>query len=209
MQARLLRVLEEHEIMRVGDDKVIPVDIRIIAASNRDLHKLVEEGKFRSDFYYRLDILALHLPPLRECKENILPLMEQYSERYARQNNRMLPVFDDESQTVLMNYPWPGNVRELKNVAERLIVTNTDPVIHAREVRTALHLLEHDAEKRVPAEPTRTATNGILGAAEQEMIERILKECDGNKTAAAKKLGISRPTLHKKLKQIEERKHHV
>ena len=209
MQARLLRVLEEHEIMRVGDDKVIPVDIRIIAASNRDLHKLVEEGKFRSDFYYRLDILALHLPPLRECKENILPLMEQYSERYARQNNRMLPVFDDESQTVLMNYPWPGNVRELKNVAERLIVTNTDPVIHAREVRTALHLLEHDAEKRVPAAPSRTATNGILGAAEQEMIERILKECGGNKTAAAKKLGISRPTLHKKLKQIEERKLHV
>ena len=195
--------------MRVGDDKVIPVDIRIIAASNRDLHKLVEEGKFRSDFYYRLDILALHLPPLRESRENILPLMEQYSERYARQNNRPLPIFDEESRSVLLNYPWPGNVRELKNVAERLIVTNTDPVIYAQKVRAALHLPEHEAGKAaVPAVSARAGSTGILGAAEQELLERVLKECGGNKTAAARKLGISRPTLHKKLKQIEETKKH-
>lgn len=208
MQARLLRVLEEHEIMRVGDDKVIPVDIRIIAASNRDLHKLVEEGKFRSDFYYRLDILALHLPPLRDCRENILPLMEQYSERYARQNNRLLPVFDEESRSVLLNYPWPGNVRELKNVAERLVVTNTDPVIHAQGVRLALHLPAEEAKKASAEPPARAGSTGILGAAERELLERVLRECGGNKTAAAKKLGISRPTLHKKLKQIEEREGH-
>ena len=209
MQARLLRVLEEHEIMRVGDDKVIPVDIRIIAASNRDLHKLVEEGKFRPDFYYRLDILALHLPPLRESRENILPLLEHYTERYARQNNRLLPVFDEESRSVLVNYPWPGNVRELKNVAERLVVTNTDPVIHAREVRSALHLSAQEDLKVAPETRAHRSSAGILGAAEQELLERVLQECGGNKTAAAKKLGISRPTLHKKLKQIEERKHHA
>ncbi len=204
MQARLLRVLEEHEIMRVGDDKVIPVDIRVIAASNRDLHKLVEEGKFRPDFYYRLDVLALQLPPLRESRENILPLMEKYTERYARQNNRLLPVFDEESRAVLTDYPWPGNVRELKNVAERLVVTNTDPVVHAREVRSALHLPEKSAAKATPS-AGRTGSAGILGAAEEELLKRVLQECGGNKTAAAKKLGISRPTLHKKLREIEER----
>ena len=208
MQARLLRVLEEHEIMRVGDDKVIPIDIRVIAASNRDLHKLVEEGKFRPDFYYRLDILALHLPPLRETRENILPLVEQYAERYARQNNRLLPVFDEESRALLTRYRWPGNVRELKNVAERLVVTNTDPVIHAREVRAALHLPAREEERAAPESAERAGASGLLGEAERELLERVLRECGGNKTAAAKKLGISRPTLHKKLKQLEERKEH-
>ena len=108
-----------------------------------------------------------------------------------------------------MNYPWPGNVRELKNVAERLVVTNTDPVIHAREVRSALHLSAQEDLKVAPETRAHRSSAGILGTAEQELLERVLQECGGNKTAAAKKLGISRPTLHKKLKQIEERKHHA
>ncbi len=204
MQARLLRVLEEHEIMRVGDDKVIPVDIRVIAASNRDLHQLVEEGKFRSDFYYRLDVLALHLPPLRESRENILPLMEEFSERFARQNNRLLPEFDEESRALLQSYRWPGNVRELKNVAERLVVTCPGPVIQARDVREALHLPDTPLPQEESCKSENSVSSGMLSEAERRLIVQVLQDCGGNKTAAAKKLGISRPTLHKKLKMIRE-----
>ena len=203
MQARLLRVLEEHEIMRVGDDKVIPVDIRVIAASNRDLHKLVEEGKFRQDFYYRLDVLALRLPPLRECRENIMPLMEHYAERFARQNNRILPEFDAESTVLLQKYRWPGNVRELKNVAERLVVTSPDSSIRAAEIREALHLPGSEFSDEEKQAVIERSSSGMLNEAEQNLILQVLQECKGNKTAAAKKLGISRPTLHKKLKQID------
>ena len=188
--------------MRVGDDKVIPVDIRVIAASNRDLHKLVEEGKFRQDFYYRLDVLALRLPPLRECRENIMPLMEHYAERFARQNNRILPEFDMESTVLLQKYRWPGNVRELKNVAERLVVTSPDSTIKAAEIREALHLPESEFCDEEKENGIERSSSGMLNEAEQNLIIQVLQECKGNKTAAAKKLGISRPTLHKKLKQI-------
>jgi len=200
MQARLLRVLEEHEIMRVGDDKVIPVDIRVIAASNRNLEEMVAEGKFRSDFYYRLDVLALHLPPLRECKENIAPLIRHFNNRYSDRHGKHRLDFTEESLTVFENYSWPGNVRELKNVIERLVVTNGGDVVDENAARSALHIKKEDVIKSVQ---DRSA-QGLMNAAEMELIKNVLKECGGNKTAAAKKLGISRPTLHRKLKLMEE-----
>jgi len=197
MQARLLRVLEEHEIMRVGDDKVIPVDIRVIAASNRDLRKMVEEGTFRADFYYRLDVLSLNLPPLRECRENLEPLIGCFGERYAERNGKRVPVFTDSAINILKQYNWPGNVRELKNVVERLVVINPDGMIDGAAVRDALHIKNAEPEK-APAEDA-----DLIGKAEEELIRKVLQECGGNKTAAAKKLGISRPTLHRKLKLME------
>ena len=199
MQARLLRVLEEHEIMRVGDDKVIPVDIRVIAASNRDLQQMVAEGKFRSDFYYRLDVLALHLPPLRECRENIAPLIKHFNNRYSERHGKHKLDFTPESLAVFESYPWPGNVRELKNVVERLVVTNRGDVVDDDAARSALHIKKEDLVRK----PAEDAPQGLMNAAEMELIRDVLRECGGNKTAAAKKLGISRPTLHRKLKLME------
>ena len=203
MQARLLRVLEEHEIMRVGDDKVIPVDIRVIAASNRDLHKMVEEGSFRSDFYYRLDVLSVNLPPLRESRENIRPLVRSFAERYAARHGKREAEFTEDGFAVLENYDWPGNVRELKNVIERIIVTNSNGVIDADTALNALHIRERKKQPTAqrPAKSTESG-GGLIDSAERELILRVLKECGGNKSAAALRLGISRPTLHKKLKMI-------
>lgn len=197
MQARLLRVLEEHEIMRVGDDKVIPVDIRVIAASNRDLRRMVDEGTFRSDFYYRLDVLSLQLPPLRECKENIVPLIDAFGEKYADKNGRRVPTFTESAVNALSSYDWPGNVRELKNIIERLVVINPDGLIDDAAVWEALHI------KHVPVPEKPADDAGLMNLAEMELIRSVLAECGGNKTAAAKKLGISRPTLHRKLKLME------
>lgn len=199
MQARLLRVLEEHEIMRVGDDKVIPIDIRVIAASNRDLKQMVEEGSFRSDFYYRLDVLSLKLPPLRQCRENIGALIDLFSKKYSAQNNRHSIEYDNESLEILKNYSWPGNVRELKNVIERLVVTNSGGIVRGHDAMEALHI------KQEPAIPDASGPEtGLISSAESELIRQVLRECGGNKTAAAKKLGISHPTLHRRLKAMED-----
>ena len=197
MQARLLRVLEEHEIMRVGDDKVIPVDIRVIAASNRDLKKMVDEGKFRSDFYYRLDVLSLELPPLRRCRENIETLIQNFTKRYASENGRCPMDYMPDAMEILKNYSWPGNVRELKNVVERLVVTSVGDCVTVEHVMDALHI------SREPSPGTQDEELQTLDRAGKELILRTLQECGGNKTLAAKKLGISRPTLHRRLKLME------
>lgn len=199
MQARLLRVLEEHEIMRVGDDKVIPVDIRVIAASNRDLKKMVEEGSFRSDFYYRLDVLSLRLPPLRECRENIRSLIAHFTDRYAREHGRSGIEYERESLDIFLSYDWPGNVRELKNVIERLVVTNYSGIVTAQAAREALHIKGEPQPVPAAAQESRLLTD-----AETTLIRRVLEECGGNKTEAARRLGISRPTLHRRLKQMQE-----
>lgn len=199
MQARLLRVLEEHEIMRVGDDKVIPIDIRVIAASNRDLRQMVEAGTFRSDFYYRLDVLSLKLPPLRQCRENIGALIDLFSKKYSAQNNRRPIEYNDESLEILKNYNWPGNVRELKNVIERLVVTNSGGTVSGHEAMEALHI-----KQEPPVPDVSGPETGLISSAESELIRQVLRECGGNKTAAAKKLGISRPTLHRRLKAMED-----
>ena len=201
MQARLLRVLEEHEIMRVGDDKVIPVDIRVIAASNRDLKKMVDEGKFRSDFYYRLDVLSLHLPPLRECKENIRTLIAGFTDRYVHEHGKNSIEYEKESMEIFLGYDWPGNVRELKNVIERLVVTNYSGVVTAAAAREALHIKDAASPREKPAESA--GDTRLINEAETELIRRVLAQCGGNKTEAAKRLGISRPTLHRKLKLME------
>ena len=116
IQARLLRVLEERQIMRVGDDQIIPINIRIIAATNKDLRKMVEAGKFRSDFYYRLNVLPLKLRPLRDRKEDLYELIESFKKKYADEHSRNLFQFTPAGMDVMMNYSWPGNARELKNV---------------------------------------------------------------------------------------------
>lgn len=196
MQARLLRVLEEHKIMRIGDDRVIPVNIRVIAATNKNLRQMVEEGKFRSDFYYRLNVLSLNLEPLRNRKSDLHQQIDFFMERYANEHGRKKFRFTEDGMQVMMQYGWPGNTRELKNIIERLSVTNTTGVVDAKEAREAIGQMEVGEEASLQA--------SLIDAAEFDVIRRVMNETGGNKSAAAKRLGISRPTLQRKLKMMEE-----
>lgn len=200
MQARLLRVLEERQIMRLGDDHVIPINIRVIAATNKNLHKLVEDGKFRSDLYYRLNVLPLKLQPLRNRKEDLLALIEHFSAHYADEYKRTLLQFTDEGLEVMTEFPWKGNIRELRNVMERLAVTNMTGIVDKATAQNAIGITEI-----APKQKTSRPTSNLIGESEQKLILQVLEEVGGNKTEAAKRLGISRPTLHRKLKQMESR----
>lgn len=199
VQARLLRVLEERQIMRIGDDHVIPINIRVIAATNKDLQKMVEDGKFRSDLYYRLNVLPLKLQPLRKRKEDLRALIEHFSARYADEYNRTLLQFTEEGMDVMMQHSWKGNTRELRNVIERLTVTNTTGIVDEITAQDAIGISSIEAKPK----PVKPKSN-LIGENEQKLIFQILEEVGGNKTEAAKRLGISRPTLHRKLKQMED-----
>lgn len=142
----------------------------------------------------------MHLPPLRECKENIAPLVRHFNNRYSERHGKHSLDFTEESLSVFENYGWPGNVRELKNVIERLVVTHGGDVVDENAASAALHIKKEDVIKNIQDNNSQ----GLMNAAEMELIKSVLKECGGNKTAAAKKLGISRPTLHRKLKLMEE-----
>lgn len=198
MQARLLRVLEERQIMRVGDDQVIPINIRVIAATNKDLLKMAEEEKFRSDLYYRLNVLPLKLQPLRERKEDLYALIDHFIKKYADEHSRNPFQFTEAGMEAMMQYSWRGNTRELKNVIERLVVTNASGIVDVAEVSEALGI-----SIQVPPKAPRESDSSLLSDNEVNVIRKVMEEVGGNKTEAAKRLGISRPTLHRKLKQME------
>jgi len=194
-QAKLLRVLQQMVIYRVGDTKPTKVDVRIIAATNRDLRKMVEEGKFRQDLYYRLNVISINLPPLRERGEDVIALANYFA---ARNSERMNKPFDGCSPVLLdhlVAYNWPGNIRELQNVIERLVILSDGPVLD---------------ETHLPREVVQRSTesNGMVGAqdltlaeVERQYILGILERYEGQKTIAAEKLGISTTTLWRKLKE--------
>lgn len=195
MQARLLRVLEERQIMRIGDDRVIPVNIRVIAATNKNLRQMVEKGTFRSDFYYRLNVLSLNLQPLCNRKADLPQQIEFFMDKYANEHGRNKFRFTDAGMQVMMQYTWPGNTRELKNIIERLIVTNSSGIVDAAEAREAIGQMDLMGQE--------IAQTSLINTAEFELIRNIMQQTGGNKSAAAKRLGISRPTLQRKLKQME------
>jgi transcriptional regulator, propionate catabolism operon regulatory protein len=202
LQGRLLRVLQEREIMRLGDDKIIPVNVRVIAATNRDLYKMMRDGLFREDLYYRVDILRLVLPPLRERREDIIPLMFHFVKEYCRQFNKKFNDISLEVQQKLQNYYWPGNVRELRNVAERLAALSRGSVIGSEDVEGMLDQLpaKKDDVKTVPRRETS------FGHAEsndlnRSLILKVLEESNYHYGKAAAKLGISRTTLWRRLKE--------
>lgn len=198
MQARMLRVLEERQIMRIGDDRMIPVDIRVIAATNKDLRSLVEEGAFREDFFYRLNVLSLNLPPLRERTEDLAGLIESFISRYSRRHERSRIRITAEGMAALMDYSWPGNARELKNVVERLVVTSRTGVVGAAEAEAAMGRV-----RRPSAAPAPKAGGADLKKrSERELIARVLRDTAGNKTEAARRLGVSRPTLYRKIREM-------
>lgn len=217
LQVKLLRVLQEHQFERVGDIRTISVDCRIIAATNRDLAEMVESGKFREDLYYRLNVLPIYVPPLRERRDDVPALVEFFVSRYAKQNGKPIPGIAPEMMSFLKSYLWPGNVRELQNYIERAIVlAESDeltpdllpphvrgeaPVRLGRIERTALQSMCAELVSRGLVEVAEEGKfhDGVMGLVERELILQVLRSCQGTQTKAATKLGINRNTLHKKI----------
>lgn len=192
MQVKLLRVLQEKEIYMVGARKQKKIDVRILASTNKDLPDLVKKGLFREDLYYRLNVVNIHLPPLREREGDILLLTEYFANKFARETRRPVPQFSPNAIKVFKKYKWPGNVRELENVIYRLVVINDKPIIDVPELRTLMGA-------PMPALSLKQRT---LAAMEVEYIRQVLASVENNKTKAAKILGIDRKTLREKLKAV-------
>ena len=193
MQVKLLRVLQDKQICMVGSDRMRKVDVRILAATNKDLHDLVKKGLFREDLFYRLNVITIAIPPLRERGDDILLLAHHFANKFAAELGKPPPRFLDEALRNLRNYNWPGNVRELENVIQRLIVMTDGDYI---DVTDLPELCRFSALSK--AGFTRT-----LAEVEGEYISNVLASVRGNKTQAAEILGIDRKTLREKLKKVE------
>ncbi|HUI71034.1 MAG TPA: nif-specific transcriptional activator NifA, partial [Spirochaetia bacterium] len=185
MQIKLLRVLQEREFERVGGTATIRADVRLIAATNRNLEKLIESGQFRQDLYYRLNVFPIHIPPLRERKTDILLLADYFVERYSRQSHKNVLRISTPAIDMLMAYHWPGNVRELENCIERAVLLSDDEVIHGHHLPPSLQTAE--ASGTVP----RGTLDATLQTVEKELLMEALKSSRGNMARAAASLGIT------------------
>ncbi|MBZ0093419.1 MAG: sigma-54-dependent transcriptional regulator [Burkholderiales bacterium] len=195
LQAKLLRVLQEGEVRPVGSETSILVDVRIIAATNRDLEAMAGREDFRSDLLFRLNVLPIHIPPLRERREDILPLIDHFLDFERKRLGRGDLNFSSAARQKLVEYEWPGNVRELKNVVERSFALHAGPVLDKHEIASSIRL----NGPKMPPEPEKGKT---LAQVEAEYILRIVDEARGNQVAAARVLGISRSTLRRKLEEM-------
>jgi Nif-specific regulatory protein len=217
LQVKLLRVLQEGEFERVGESRTIRVNTRVIAATNQHLEDEIEAGRFRDDLYYRLNVVSILLPPLRDRGEDIPVLARFFLERYSEENRRDTPELPPEVLKALMAHDWPGNVRELENCIERLVVLSAGaPLtpellsIHGhRRLRPARSrgqnleaMIQSLVRTGIQTLPEGMLDTGIVGAVERELIEQVLQMCEGVQVAAAKRLGINRNTLHKKLSRF-------
>jgi two-component system, NtrC family, response regulator AtoC len=199
MQIKLLRFLGERTYERVGSNKTITADVRLIAATNKDLEKMVAAGTFREDLYYRLNVVPIRMPALRERKEDIPLLAQAFLEEFRKKNNKEVTGFEPAAMDALIAYDWRGNVRELRAAIEAAVVLTRKTIIGLRDlppnVRNSFN----------PLGPTpttaRLSTTGTMTVqeAEKQLILRALRESNGNRTEAAKKIGMSRRTLHRKL----------
>lgn len=220
LQVKLLRVLQEHELERVGDTQTICVDTRVIAASNRDLLEETEAGRFREDLYYRLNVVTIYLPPLRERREDIPSLVSHFLRIYNEENRRHVPHVEPAAMQALQDYSWPGNVRELQNYIERAVVLAPgdeltrdllpEAVLGGRPRRVG-RLRTADVETlaselvRQGVETAGTSANNlyatVVSRVERELIVQVMAACDSVQIKAAERLGINRNTLHKKLNE--------
>lgn len=198
LQAKLLRVLQNGEIQRVGSDKVKTVDVRIIAATNRNLKEEVEQGRFREDLYYRLNVIALEVPALRQRRDDIPLLAQKFVENFARANRKTIKGFTPQAMDMLMRYDWPGNVRELENAMERAVILSTGEYIMERSLPLAIQQATENESGEIPS---HALANKSLDDIEKEAITATLAETADNKSEAARRLGITRATLHSKLKK--------
>jgi DNA-binding NtrC family response regulator len=201
LQVKLLRVLQERSIVRIGGSEKINIDLRIVAATNKDLVSEVEKGRFREDLYYRLNVVPVTLPPLRQRRQDIPPLAQFFLEKYAKENGKKFKTFTAEALDALVHYDWPGNVRELENNMERVIVLHDD----IRVQTSHLPRFIQNSEKKEGVEPSETDSGYQkimpLKVVEHYAIESAVKRCMGDVILAAKKLGIGQATLYRKIKK--------
>jgi two-component system, NtrC family, response regulator AtoC len=198
-QVKLLRVLGERTVQRVGSNQSIPVDVRVLAATNKHLEGMVKEGKFREDLFFRLSVVPIHLPPLRERMDDVPLLVSSFLREFARSNNKKIAGLTADAQEALMEYNWPGNVRELRSAVEYAVTLARGERIGLKDLPE--RVLRAKADLSPASLSVRTDLN--LEKMEKLFIEQALKLCDGNRTEAAIKLGISRRTLHRKLKEYQ------
>jgi two-component system response regulator HydG len=201
-QIKLLRVLEERKISRVGANEEIPVNVRLVAATNADLHKKVEEGSFRSDLFYRLSVVTINLPPLRERREDIPLLIEHFRKEFTEIHGREVSSISRAARQSLMAYDWPGNIRQLRNTIERMIVLDTDGVLDCDDLPEEITPIGAEPES-APA-PTGGADNLVgrpLCEIEKYYIQRTLELTNGKREEAAALLGIGERTLYRKIKE--------
>ena len=222
LQVKLLRVLQEHEFEPVGDTRTIRVDCRVIAATNVDLQDLIQEGKFREDLFYRLNVIPIYLPALRDRQDDIPDLVSFFVRRYSMANGVSVPSVTAEAMRFLVQYDWPGNVRELQNYIERALVLSTSdeitadllpqhvrglaPVRIGRRAAEDLDSLCTELVSRRIAqigEDSSDVYNQVINVVERELILQVLRQCQGVQTRTATRLGINRNTLHKKIEDLD------
>ncbi|MEE9913316.1 MAG: sigma-54 dependent transcriptional regulator [Deltaproteobacteria bacterium] len=209
MQVKLLRVLQEQEFERVGGLKTIKVDVRFIAATNRNLLQSVQEGSFREDLFYRLNVFPIHVPPLRERTDDILPLVDYFIDKFNKKLEKAIAGADDAVKEMLLRYRWPGNIRELENLIERMMLLAKNPMITPGEVPPEF---KADLEKGTIAgidedkKPFKDFVRSHMENVEKQMIIQCLEESGGNVTKAAKQLGLSRKGLQLKMIKYDLRK---
>jgi DNA-binding NtrC family response regulator len=198
IQVKLLRVLQEREFERLGGTKTVKVDVRLIAATNRDLRAALEEGTFREDLYYRLNVVAIDIPPLRERKDDIPALASHFREKFATESGKPVASITPEAMKLLIDHHWPGNVRELQNVIERAVTLSTGTKLDTEDIH-----IDRTRQQKAASEGAAVLPEGVtLEQWEEEMIREALRRADGNKSQAARALGLSRNALRYRLSKI-------
>jgi len=206
LQAKILRVLQEKEVERVGGKNIISLDVRVIATTNRDIKKEVRSGRFREDLYFRLNVFPIKWRPLRDRKDDILPLVEFFLQRYCGASNQIIPKLDEKAKTSLLNHQWPGNIRELENVIQRALVLHNGDIITSDHFDLENDLFEQKNTieiKSIDATVEKGLSND-LRLHEYNIISDALSKNDGNRKKVSKTLGISERTLRYKLAKMKE-----
>ncbi|HBB1351764.1 TPA: two-component system response regulator, partial [Escherichia coli] len=201
LQAKLLRILQEREFERIGGHQTIKVDIRVIAATNRDLQAMVKEGTFREDLFYRLNVIHLILPPLRDRREDISLLANHFLQKFSSENQRDIIDIDPMAMSLLTAWSWPGNIRELSNVIERAVVMNSGPIIFSEDLPPQIRQPVCNAGEAKTAPVGERNLKEEIKRVEKRIIMEVLEQQEGNRTRTALMLGISRRALMYKLQE--------
>ncbi len=203
MQAKLLRFLEDRTFRRIGGSKVMAVDVRIVSATNKDLMKAIEEKSFRNDLYYRLQVIPIYLPPLRERREDILPLANHFIENYAKEFNKHVKGISNMAEKMLLEYNWPGNIRELKNVIERALILGSDDMLLLEHLPLEIIAKGGGAPVAVPGSPFKLPAEGVdIEEVEKELIRQALECTEWNQSKAAKKLNLGIDAFRYRMKKF-------
>ena len=217
VQVKLLRFLGERTFERVGSNRTLTTDVRLIAATNKDLEKMVREGTFREDLFFRLRVVEIVIPPLRERVEDIPLMAAKFLREFSKENNKSVTALDRSTLELLQKYPWPGNVRELRACMEHAVIFSSGSSVQVRDLPPSIKNWQPETvmigaplmsstdshPAQTTAQPAKRGSNLSVKEAEKQLIFRALEECGGNRTAAALKLGISRRTLHRKLNEYQ------